>query len=289
MNNVRNTFLSMLLFLIGSAHAFTITSFNIRNFKVEGPYTTNPESLKSVLDRNLSDLNAFQEIVDTTTFKKLINSNYPKHRVLFSKCGGYGQQKLAFVYNSTKFNILEIIEELDITGNDSCNSGVRPLLRIKVVNKSTSEKFWALLVHLKAGSNYRDISFRKDQLSFISSITNALDNFVIIGDFNTTQFFKTNGKYFHDFLSTNDFTYSSSQVNCSSYWWGAISDNYFYPSLLDHILISPKLSSNYNMINFTNGEHCNLNRCAISSQSELGDSFNNVSDHCPIKATLTRK
>ncbi|PIK15829.1 MAG: hypothetical protein CES88_03635 [Halobacteriovorax sp. JY17] len=277
------------LFCINITDAMTISSFNIRNFEVDGPYSTNPNSLEKILKENISDIFAFQEIVDTENFKRILQRNLPNHKSIISKCGGYGRQKLNFVYDSRKFKVLDSKEDLGITGGENCNSGVRPLLKIRIESRETSEKTWALLVHLKAGANISDINFRKEQINYIQEVIRSLDNYFILGDFNTTQYFEESGEYFQNFVERNKLTHSSSQVECSSYWWGGISDGLYYPSLLDHILISTKLANKFERIDFSNREHCKINTCHISSESELGDSFNNVSDHCPIRAELKRK
>ena len=267
----------------------TVASYNVRNFEVDGPYSTNPNSLVKILKRNTSDLIAFQEIVDTNSFLKVIKNSLPAHKAIFSKCGGYGRQKLTFVYNTKKFKVLNSIEDLEMTGSRECHSGVRPLLRVEVEHKKTRKRMWVILVHLKAGSKGSDIDFRSNQIDYIQSILGSINNYIILGDFNTTSLNEERGQYFKNFIEKNKIIHSSSKVECTSYWWGGVSDGLYYPSLLDHILISSKLASNFRKINFTTKEHCQTNSCQISTESELGDSFNNVSDHCPVSVKLTRK
>ncbi|ATH08045.1 hypothetical protein BIY24_08795 [Halobacteriovorax marinus] len=268
------------------ARAMTMTSFNIRNLEVNSPYSTDPIVLKKILSKNISDLNGFQEIVDTGFFKNFIHSNFKDHDVITSKCGGYGNQKLSFVYNKKKFQHIRTEEDLAITGKNSCKSGVRPLLKINLKDLTSKKKFWVYLVHLKAGSNSKDIQFRDTQLKYLKSQLSSKNAYVIMGDFNTTQYFHSEGNYFHKFIRDAKLIASSSEIDCSSYWWGGVNDGLYYPSLLDHILVTKELVGNFNRIDFTNTEHCAQNTCQIASLQELGQSYNSVSDHCPIRAEL---
>ena len=63
-------------------------------------------------------------------------------------------------------------------------------------------------------------------------------------------------------------------------------DDLFNSSLLDHVLISKSLYRFFDYTNTEIGTHCQKARCEDALESLLGKSFTEVSDHCPISASL---
>ena len=78
---------------------------------------------------------------------------------------------------------------------------------------------------------------------------------------------------------------TASELKCSSYWWGGVNDSAQYPSSLDHILISRGLSKAISPKAKAYG-HCAKLACNITSERDMGVSFDQVSDHCPIAVNL---
>lgn len=285
---IKSLFSIFLIIVSFKVNALNIATYNIRNFEMNRPYSTDQRVLSSILKEVNADIFSFQEIVDTKNFKKLTKRIFPNHKLFLSNCGGFAKQKLALLYNAKKYRFIKAIEDSSFQKEADCNRGVRPLLKIKLKKLSDQSTFWTLLVHLKAGGNDSDVQFRKKQIKLLEKSISRIKNFIILGDFNTTEFGNSRGDYFQNFIYKSKLTDSSKSLKCTSYWSGGISDGLFYPGTLDHILLSKSLKKKYSTYNFTVHSHCRVNKCTISSSRELGDSFNNVSDHCPVKLELTK-
>jgi endonuclease/exonuclease/phosphatase family metal-dependent hydrolase len=277
------------IFLSIEAYAFSISTFNIRNFDSNSPYSTDTTSLKKIIKNLDSDILVFQEIIDTQGLKYLINDTLKFRKTVFSTCGGFAKQKLALSYDSRKFKFLKSVEDNGFSKEVRCNQGVRPLFKVQLKYKETGTTFWTLITHFKAGATHRDTNFRKHQISLLNTTIKRLRNFIILGDFNTTRINSSEGKYFFDFIDENNLISSTKHIDCSSFWSGGISDGLYYPSRLDHILLSRSLGAKFYQRKFSAHSHCKKVQCRISTASELGTTFQNVSDHCPIKLELTRK
>lgn len=280
-------FLSLLL-VSNSVFALSISTYNIRNFDSNSPFSTDVDNLVEIIKNLDSEIMVFQEIVDTLGFKNLITQNTKFQKVIFSSCGGFGKQKLALTYDTRKFKFLKLLEDTGFSKTISCDKGVRPLLKVKLRSIEDNVDFWVLIAHFKAGASNRDIIFRKKQFSLLSETISKLENFVILGDLNTTKINSSVGDYYFKFVEENSLLTSANSIQCTSFWSGGISDGLFYPSKLDHILVSPKLRTLYRDHIFTTHSHCNRVKCSVSNARELGNSFENVSDHCPIKLVLTK-
>ena len=280
-------FLSLLL-VSKSVFAISISTYNIRNFDSNSPFSTDVDNLVEIIKSLDSEIMVFQEIVDTAGFKNLITRNTKFQKVTFSSCGGFGRQKLALTYDTRKYRFLKLIEDTGFSKSISCNKGVRPLLKVKLRSIQDKTDFWVLIAHFKAGASSRDVAFRKKQFSLLTKTISNLENYIILGDLNTTRIDSSVGDYYFEFVEKNSLLSSANSIQCTSYWSGGISDGLFYPSKLDHILVSTKLKSIYGSHKFSTHSHCKKVKCSVSNARELGSSFENVSDHCPIKLDLTK-
>lgn len=275
--------------LSNNVSAFSISTYNVRNFDSNSPLFTDSNSLKRIIKDLNSDILVFQEIIDTQGLKALINSSMKYRKTIFSTCGGFAKQKLALSYDSRKFKFMKSLEDTNFSKTLGCNQGVRPLFKVQLKSIENGFSFWVLITHFKAGATHRDISFRKHQISLLSKTIKRLRNFIILGDFNTTNINSNEGEYFYDFIEENNLLSSTDSIECTSFWSGGIRDGLYYPSKLDHILLSNNLSNKFRERNFSAHSHCKKVQCKISSARELGKTFENVSDHCPIKLELNRK
>jgi endonuclease/exonuclease/phosphatase family metal-dependent hydrolase len=295
--------ITLLLLLLSTSlnswSSFKITTFNIRNFDHDqrSNVRTNKEELAGLLKQADSDLIGVQEIVKDRLLESFIQQIMPTHLVKVSECGGAHDQKLGFVYRADRLKLLSFTEDLRLsigrTGEEpSCSGSSRPAAIGIFQDLQTQQKMIAISVHLKSGGNDSDLNKRKFQLETLKTILNelmaehAVKNFVIMGDFNTTQytFRKEEYKRFVDYvrdLSAHDM---SAKVECSAYWWGGIRDNIEYPSLLDHIIVSKTLIEGEYTVEA--GAHCQRNSCEATHESDVGITYDEVSDHCPITATL---
>ena len=76
----------------------------------------------------------------------------------------------------------------------------------------------------------------------------------------------------------------ASDLKCSAYWWGGSDDNIEDPTLLDHVIVTPGLRTNSNKA--VASGHCQKVSCRQSSVTDLGISYESVSDHCPLTVTV---
>jgi len=279
--------------------SFKITTFNIRNFDHDqrSNVRTNKEELASLLKKDNADLIGVQEIVKDRLLESFIDQVMPTHAVKVSECGGAHDQKLGFIYKTSRLKLLQFSEDLRLstgrTGEEpSCSSSSRPAAIGIFEDLTTKRKFIAISVHMKSGGRDSDITKRQFQLATLKTILeelmaeNHIKDFVLMGDFNTTQysFKKEEYKRFVDYVRNLSAHNMSAKVECTAYWWGGVRDNIEYPSLLDHMIVSKTLIQGEYQVSA--GAHCQRNSCEATHEADMGVTYDEVSDHCPITATL---
>ena len=163
----------------------------------------------------------------------------------------------------------------------------------------TGKTFVAISVHLKSGGRDKSIKKRFKQLQIISEVLEeqrrkGIQNFIVMGDFNSTEYIFQGDiqKRFKKVVKQMGLVDITESISCTSYWWGGRSDGKEYPSQLDHILVSGGFYSNVKGSNApakittkVHG-HCAKLKCAITSAHDMGISYDEVSDHCPIASEL---
>lgn len=289
-----------LLSVILSLNAFSISiaTYNIRNFDHDRRMgrTDYANLKKSLVDLN-ADLIGVQEIRMTKKFRGLVSSALPGFKTVLSDCGGAHFQHLGFVYNSNKLKLNRFVTDSRTsnpntsgTSVNDCHLGSRPLAIATFTNLENNKKFIAISTHLKSG-NYPSVRIK--QLNLIIKVVrnyrkSGYENFVLLGDFNTTNFNKLGNKYrelFFKFAEITQTVNTSKDVGCTSYWYGGIDDGLHYPSHLDHILVSKGLFDN-GLNAATLSSHCSAVSCEIVPEFNLGRSYAKISDHCPLKVEL---
>lgn len=287
--------LSMLPTLVFAAN-LTIGTYNIRNFDYDERYQirTNKEELSSIIAKTGTDLLAVQEINNTTEFARYIKASFSGYDTILSECGGEHGQKLGFMFNTKKLKLLSFNEDLDLAGagsQGSCYAGSRPgaIALFEIVE--TKQKFYAISVHLKSGSEGSSLKKRNKQFEIIGSIVKELQatgiqDFIVAGDMNTTTY-NTRGedyKTLTKLVSSIKATDLSANLKCTAYWWGLSDDGIESPSILDHVLVSPGLIKT--QIETELSGHCKAVSCQERAETDLGMSYSNVSDHCPVSAKV---
>jgi endonuclease/exonuclease/phosphatase family metal-dependent hydrolase len=173
-----------------------------------------------------------------------------------------------------------------------CNSGSRPLAIGLFQIKSSKQKFYGLTTHLKSGSDPESVEKRTKQFQILKNIIRDLKaktgiaDFYFAGDLNTTEYLSrgTDYKLLTKLVSDLGMIDLAQNLGCSAYWWGGTDDGIEDPSLLDHIVVTPGLRKNSNQAQASG--HCKKVSCRQASLKELGVSYESVSDHCPITATI---
>lgn len=276
--------------------AIHFASFNIRNFdyneRGQGP--TDKNELDQLFIELNADLVAVQEIKSLENFENFLKRRMPDFAIKLSDCGGSGNQKLGFVFNKKMFELLEFEEDLSfsdpVQSSDQVCGTLRPLVIGKFEDKNSKEKFYAISVHLKAGSDRTSMNKRFAQYELIVEKIKTLKQtgikkIVMMGDFNTTGFLSRNLDYtkFQEMITNARLTNTTNELPCSVFWSGK--NSFEQPSKLDHILMTNELLNEYD---FTSDyfSHCKKVSCAPSYLEQLGVTYLKVSDHCPIKAEI---
>lgn len=285
-----------LIVSLNSFAALRFATYNIRNFDYDerSNTPTNKSHLVNTLIDLKADLLAVQEINDTYEFESMININFQgKLKSVFTECGGAHQQKLGFIYNTSKLKLVSFDQDMRTVNpkNPSqtvCNSGSRPLAVGMFKTVDTNKTIIAISLHLKSGGRDNSIQKRFMQLKGVSDLIseyrdNGYENFIIMGDFNSTEYIiggKIQAK-FQSVVKKMELRDLTSNVKCTAYWWGGVQDSKQYPSTLDHILVSPSLAQNKKITTEVRG-HCQQLKCEATFESDMGTDFDGVSDHCPI-------
>lgn len=299
--------LMITIFSLEAYAKLVISTYNIRNFDYDE--RSRVRTNKNHLYKTIKDLNAdfigVQEINKTKVFADYIKEKFSgKYETVLSNCGGAHDQRLGFVYDSKKFNLIKFEEDLRVSNPHSpqqgyCHDGSRPLAIGTFKMIDTGKTFVAISVHLKSGGRDKSIKKRFKQLQIISEVLEeqrrkGIQNFIVMGDFNSTEYIFQGDiqKRFKKVVKQMGLVDITESISCTSYWWGGRSDGKEYPSQLDHILVSGGFYSNVKGSNApakittkVHG-HCAKLKCAITSAHDMGVSYDEVSDHCPIASEL---
>jgi endonuclease/exonuclease/phosphatase family metal-dependent hydrolase len=288
-----------LLYSVSLWAEFKVASYNIRNFDYDYRRRThtNKKSLLKLLQTVNADLYAVQEIIKSDNFIEFVSTNLPEYGVKLTKCGGAGRQKLGFIYRKSRLDLISFKEDerLSLT---TCSRGVRPAavgyFTLKQEGDRPDLPFVAVNLHLKAGNLQQNANIRTQQYQIVSQmrqefIEQGSMNHLILGDLNTTDYNQRNHNYqtFVDFVSQNSLTNLAADLKCSYYWWGGQNGNGKYRGVLvDHILLSDSLLEQFTNHTTQLFAHCGQLACQDTPYRELGANFKEVSDHCPMMATL---
>jgi endonuclease/exonuclease/phosphatase family metal-dependent hydrolase len=158
--------------------------------------------------------------------------------------------------------------------------------------KATKQKFFGMSVHLKSGSHRDSVQTRHKQFQIIQNVIGELkyktgiQDFFVAGDFNTTEYLSRGSDYneLNKVVRSLNMVDLASNLKCTAYWWGGSNDGIETPSLLDHVLVTSGLLKVSPRIQ-TAG-HCKAVNCREVPVRDLGISYESVSDHCPITATI---
>ena len=278
------------------AASLTVGTYNIRNFDYDERYRirTNKSELAKIINETKADLIAVQEINNAVEFERYAEATFPEFEAELTECGGAHDQKVGFLFNTKKLNLLSFNQDLALTnpgGRDTCDQGSRPAGVALFEIIETKQKFYALSVHLKSGSQGDSLRKRVKQFAIIQKLVQDLQatgvkDFVVAGDMNTTTYNVRGEDYkvLKGVATALEATDLSSGLACTAYWWGNSDDGIETPSILDHVLISKGLIKKE--VKTQLGGHCKAVSCKEISERELGESYANVSDHCPVTATI---
>lgn len=269
---------------------WSVSTYNIRNFdKDPTSGNTDINTLVKIIKEIKSDVMAFEEVVNKEAFDSLVKKALPGYNYEISSCGGFGKQHLAVVYNPKIFSFVKRDEDLSFSGSVNRCGSLRPLFLVTLKNLNSGKNFIFGVVHLKAGGTINAMEQRWVQYEKLKSYATPVRNeaLILLGDFNTTGYNIKDQDYFkfESFLSDVEMRSLSEELNCTSYWRGTENVPEYSPSILDHIVIQ-----NDNLLGLVEsvevGGHCSALNCRPATPTELGPSYQSVSDHCPVKVTF---
>jgi endonuclease/exonuclease/phosphatase family metal-dependent hydrolase len=277
--------------------AITIGAYNIRNFDYDerSRVSTNKTELSAIIKSLNADVLSMEEVNNTAALEKMVAEKMPGYETSISRCGGAHGQHLGFIFNTAKIELLSFTEDLTITEPGTagaCDAGTRPLAIGLFQIKATKQKFYGFTAHLKSGSDPEAMAKRTQQYEILRKIVAAtiakstVKDFYIAGDLNTTEYLNRGADYkgLTKAVSALGAKDLAAGLACSAYWWGGTDDGIETPSLLDHVIVSPGLLKTSGTAKVS--AHCQKVSCRAASLKDLGISYESVSDHCPVTATI---
>lgn len=283
-----------------SLHAgITIGAYNIRNFDYDerSRISTNKNELSLILKSLGTDVLSIEEVNNTAEFGRFVSSKMPGYDFEVSRCGGEHGQHLGFLFNKNTIELMAFTEDASISDpggtGGGCNTGSRPMAIALFKIRATGQQFYGITVHLKSGGQAQSIDKRARQYQVMKKVINDLraktgiKEFYIAGDFNTTEYLGRGLDYKNltQVVKELGMTDLTQNLACSAYWWGGSDDHVESPTLLDHIIVSPGLLKNKSAA-ARSFAHCQKVSCKEVPEEQLGISWKQVSDHCPITATI---
>ena len=282
-----------------SVKALTIGTYNIRNFDYDQRYkiSTNKAELSSMLNSMNIDLLSVEEINNTAEWDKFVAAKLPGYDTEISRCGGEHGQRLGFLFNKKTIEMLSFNEDLSVSEPGtpgSCNGGSRPLAIGLFKIKATGQKFYGITAHLKSGPQAASLEKRIKQFEILKNTINELKtktgvkDFYFAGDLNTTEYLNKGADYtiLTKVVKELGMIDLSSNLKCTAYYWGGSDDGIETPSMLDHVVVTPGLLKLKGSTSAQALGHCQKVSCREAGIKELGISYESVSDHCPITATI---
>jgi endonuclease/exonuclease/phosphatase family metal-dependent hydrolase len=267
---------------------WTVSTYNVRNFdRDDRAGNTNIPLLQTIIKSVKSDVMAFNEIVNVKAFEQLVASTLPEYKYEISSCGGGGKQKIAIAWNPQVFTFKSKTEDLRFSDiKETCGS-LRPLFMVTLTSKNLMDYSFAG-VHLKAGGQSNAMARRWEQYELLESFAKRFQgkNLIMLGDFNTTGYTPKNDDYvkFSDFMNGAGMRTLADNLGCTNYWPGTLNNGLYEASIIDHIVIQEKLASS--VVSSRIGSHCEKFACRPTSPLDLGTSYKEVSDHCPLQVSF---
>lgn len=280
--------LSLLVSLNGWAK-WSVSTYNIRNFDRDPDAgAVNIAELGKIIKDIKSDVMAFEEVVNVKAFDALIKANLPGYLYEISKCGGFGKQNLAVVYNPQVFQLVGRTEDMTFSGKPTGCGSLRPVLLVTLKHLATSKSYTFGAVHLKAGGNDRAYQQRWEQYLKLEKLAGSYhnSNLILLGDFNSTGYNIKDTDYerFESFISDSGLRTMSENIGCTNYWTGTLGGEEHQSSILDHIVVQDKNVSSVDSVRVA--AHCARTECRPATPADLGLSYQSVSDHCPVQVSF---
>ncbi|MCY1055929.1 endonuclease/exonuclease/phosphatase family protein [Nannocystis sp. SCPEA4] len=261
-----------------------VATWNLRNFPDEGQDLTR---LATRLPELAADVIAVQEIHDAARLKQLM----PGWELVLSAAGGRGGQKLGFLYDPSRLELVGSPREHEqLAMGGSVRPGLSGYLRVR----GGGPDFHVLVVHLKARDE--GYALRRSQWEVLAEIVQEIarddDDVIVLGDFNATG--PTQGgpdaelKALDARLGAVGLQRVVNRSGCSVYWDGARRDAWHEPSLLDLVWVAGLLEAEVAKAHAEPLLHCARHVCRPfrSTPTYPERDYTDLSDHCPVIVDL---
>lgn len=255
---------------VGSPETLDVATWNLENFPLS---TQTPEIVANIIASLDLDLLGVQEIGNIQAFEELL-ARLPYHDGFLSSHtyvdGAY--QKVGFIWRS---DVLEA-SNLQLIYNGSFNAFPRPPLMGKfktLENHSGPDSFWAITIHLKAGTSNDERDRRIEGVQKLHSYANDLldaeenPHVIILGDFNERLDTNNGDTVFAPFLNDSghySFLTSGLHSGAFSYIWSS--------SLIDHMIVNTTFMDGNNTLEIL----------IPRLDQELENFTTYISDHLPV-------
>lgn len=255
---------------VGSPETLDVATWNLENFPMR---SQTPELVAHIIASLDLDLLGVQEIGSIEAFEELL-ARLPYHDGFLSSHtyidGAY--QKVGFIWRSDVLTA----SNLQLIYNGSFNAFPRPPLMGKfrtVENHSGPDTFWAITVHLKAGTSNDERERRIEGVQKLNLYANDLleaeDNahVMLLGDFNERLDTNAGDTVFAPFLNDAEhysFLTAGLHSGAFSYIWSS--------SLIDHMIVNTTFMNDNNTLEIL----------IPRLDQELANYTDVISDHLPV-------
>lgn len=263
-----------------AAGSLRVATWNLRNFPAEGQDLAR---LQTRLHELAGDVIAVQEVHDAAALERLM----PGWQLVLSQAGGRGKQRLGFLYDSTRLELVGAPREHERL---AMGGAVRPGLSGYLRAHGGGPDFHVLVVHLKARDE--GYALRRSQWEVLAEIVREIaqddGDVIVLGDFNATGPARGRPEEELSLLDARLGEVGLQRVvngsGCSTYWDGGQRDAWHEPSLLDLVWVSGLLEAGAAKVVAEPLLHCARHACRPfrSTRTHPERDYADLSDHCPV-------
>jgi endonuclease/exonuclease/phosphatase family metal-dependent hydrolase len=279
--------LALALWWWWSRESVTLGTFNIRQFPEA---TTDHAAVARAIGELDVDAFAVQEIAGRDAFDAALRAAGERDgRSLRASLSPYCKEGTPFplhlgvVYDAAR---VELLRTRALGPSGACEGdqphGVAALLRAR-----DGTSFALAAIHMKAGGGAAEQEIRRRQWAWLLAALPELEEdlgapVIVAGDFNSTGYLEREHperRFIAEQLARAGRELATGSLGCSMYWQPDRERRRWAPSLLDHVLAPPGLTSEPEALGM-------CARLACEPQDEVPPEWRTLSDHCPVRVRL---